>query len=149
MDIRDLISSNTILDYIYSFGLVFCICIIGSFLKDCRDSIKKLGKINIVRVIVSSCFAAFVLCFIFSYIEISFAAFVFICFMTGIWSSYLMDAMFNIKIVLIVLKNVFKQISNPLSKGISDAIQEVQDEEDDKKKKEKPPDKNNETKDDS
>ena len=60
-----------------------------------------------------------------------------------------MDAMFNIKIVLIVLKNVFKQISNPLSKGISDAIQEVQDEEDDKKKKEKPPDKNNETKDDS
>ena len=121
----------------YSYGLTFCICIIGSFLKDCHDAIKKLGKINLFRVIVSSSFSTFLLCFIFNYITLNFAAYVFICFMIGLWSSYIMDAMFNMKIVLVVVKNVLAQITNPLSQGVSKSIQELQDE----KKKEKDDDK--------
>lgn len=147
MNIIDLISISNIIDYVYSFSLIFCICVFGSFIKDCYDAIKKIGKINILRVIVSSSFSAFCLCFIFSYVTVSFPALVFICFLVGIWSSYIMDAMFNIKVVFIVLKSILSQMSSPISKGVGAAMQELQDDEKKKNSNKEKEDDKKETKD--
>lgn len=143
MNIVNLVSQNNILDFIYSFLLIFCFCIFGSFLKDCHDAIKKIGKINIFRIIVSSSFSTFCLSFVFSYIRVTFPAFVFICFVVGIWSSFIMDATFNLKIVFLIAKNIFKQMSDPVSKGVGEAMQELQD--DEEKKRNKKSKKNNDS----
>ena len=121
-----------VLNYIYHYTLTFFICLLGAFIKDCYDTIVKNSiKIKISKILISALFASVIICTIDSYLCMSFSLYVFVSLFSGLWGFNLLELILNSKVVLIAIKNIFKHISHPITKGISDTIIEMKD--DDKK----------------
>lgn len=123
------LSMNNILSYIYMYAFTFVVCLLGCFVKDIYETIKKNTRINILKIFISAVFVSFILCAVESYIEIPFAVYIFASFASGLWGFVILENAFNIKVVTIVIKNVFKRVSNPIFKGLSDSIEEIKEEE--------------------
>ena len=122
------ISSYILLDYIYHYTLTFFICLLGGYIKDCYDTIvKDNAKIMISRILISALFGSVVICAIDSFIHVKFSTYVFISLCCGIWGFNILQLVLNSKVVLSTLKNIFKHISNPIAKGISDTITEIKE----------------------
>ena len=123
------ISLYILLDYIYHYTLTFFICLLGAFIKDCYDTIVKDNvKIMISRILISSLFGSVVICAVDSFINVKFSIYVFISLFCGIWGFNILQLVLNSKVVLSTIKNIFKNISSPIAKGISDTITEMKEE---------------------
>ena len=123
------ISSYIILDYIYHYTLTFFICLLGAFIKDCYDTMVKNNiRIKISKILISALFSSVVICTVDSYMNMNFPLYVFVSIFLGLWGFNLLEIILNSKIVLVAMKNIFKHISNPISKGISDTITEIKEE---------------------
>ena len=122
------ISLHVVLNYIYQYALTFFICLLGAFIKDYYDTIVKDNiKIKISRVLISALFSSVILCTIDSYLNLKFSLYVFISIFLGIWGFNILEFIMNSKIVLITIKNIFKHMSHPVTKGISDTITEIKE----------------------
>ena len=123
------ISLYILLDYIYHYTLTFFICLLGAFIRDCYDTIVKDNvKIMISRIMISSLFASVLICAIDSVIKVKFSIYVFLALFCGIWGFNILKLILNSKVVLSTIKNIFKHISSPITKGISDTITEMKEE---------------------
>ena len=122
------ISLYILLDYIYHYTLTFFICLLGAFIKDCYETIVKDNvKIMISRILISSLFSSVVICALDSFVNVKFSLYVFISLFCGIWGFNILQLILNSKVVLSAIKNIFKHISNPIAKGISDTITEIKE----------------------
>ena len=127
-----------ILSYAFSFLLIFIMAFVGSLCKEIRDkNITNEAKIRIVHVIISSIFISIIICAINSYMPMKFPLLVLTSFILGMWSTKIFDVVFNFKLMFIIIKNIFKQLSNPVMKGAGEAMQEIQDESNKKKSSDK------------
>lgn len=117
-----------ILDYIYSLGLTSCLCIIGSFLREYYRMCRFRSKISFINVLVPSIFTAFILTFgVLPYINnLYLNVYIIGSLLCGMWSNVLLEFVFNASVVAVFIKNIFKQIKNPVMKGISDSISELE-----------------------
>lgn len=123
-------SMNTITSYVYTYTLTFVVCFLGCFVKDLYDTVKKNTRINIIKIFISAIFVSITICAVNEYIEMKFPVYIFISFFSGLWGFVILENAFNLKLVLIVVKNIFKRISNPITKGVSDSIEEINKEKD-------------------
>lgn len=130
------ISVNILLNYGFNFLLIFVICLFGSFTRDAYNTVSKKTKISVIRIIISSLFSSIILSALNEYAKLSFGIFVFVCFCVGMWSFEILKVFFNFKAIFIVIKNIFKQFKDPVFKGISDAMEEVEKQEKENKKNE-------------
>lgn len=125
-----------ILSYVFSFLLIFIMAFVGSLCKEIHDNANE-AKIRIVHAIISSIFISIIICAINSYMPMKFPLLVLTSFVLGMWSTKIFDVVFNFKLMFIIIKNIFKQLSNPIMKGAGEAMQEMQDESNKKKSSDK------------
>ena len=119
--------TNIIIRYLYQYSITFCICLLGSFVKDVYDTIINKTTINIMKILISTVFTSFIMCEIYDLLNLSFPAYVFCSFFIGMWGFSLIQSSLNYKYVFIIFKNILSQISQPIFKGISKGMQEIED----------------------
>lgn len=125
LEIYDL---TIILGYIFHFFLVFIIAFVGALAKDIHDKKRDdRNRIQILRVLTSTIFISIILTTINSYFIMNFPLLILITFIAGIWSYKALELVFNIKLFTIIIKHIFSELKNPIAKGASAAIQEIQD----------------------
>lgn len=117
-----------IVAYINRYLLAFVVSALGAFCNDTMSALRSKTKINPLKILVPSIFNAFLLCALNDYFIVSFQIYMFICFFLGMWSFYIMKAFTNLKFVSILLKNILKAMKDPVSKGFSDTINELEKE---------------------
>ena len=125
-----------ILDFLYSFGLTCCLCIIGSFLREYYRLCRYRVKISFINVLVPSIFTSFILRFaVLPHIKEGWInGYIVTSLICGLWSNVLLDFACNATVVAVFVKNIFKQMKNPVLKGISDSMAELDKKEEEKKK---------------
>lgn len=129
------IQSDAIISYISNFVTIFFVCLMGSFTRDIFDTIMKLNKINIKKIVISAIFSTIVLMAVFEYWSVeSLGLIVFLCFFSGLWSFKLLKLALDQKVVGTILKNVFKNSKDALSKTLTETINDVENNEKSKKK---------------
>ena len=123
------IQSDAIISYISNFVTIFFVCLMGSFTRDIFDTIVKLNKINIKKIVISAIFITIVLMAVFEYWSVeSLGLIVFLCFFSGLWSFKLLKLALDQKVVTAILKNIFKNSKDTLSKALTETINDVEDE---------------------
>lgn len=115
-----------IIGYIYQYSITFCICLLGSFVKDAYDTIVNKTPIRIIRILISTLFSAFAMCALYSSFPTNFSVYVFLSFFSGLWGFTLIQFAMNFKIIFVIFKNIFSEVSGPIFKGIGKGMQEIQ-----------------------
>ena len=145
-----------LLSYIANFSLTFVIAIVGAFTKEVYSYKKNTeNKISMLRLLASALLCSVVMTAVVEYVlDIPFAVFVLISFFFGMYAFYAIEMLMSVKYLAIAIKDILKELKNPLFKGTANAIEdirkEIKEEKKDKEKKEqeaaKNPPKQNEEK---
>lgn len=102
------------------------IAALGSFCNETMIVLRTPGKkLSPLKILIPSIFNAFLLCAINDYFKVSFQIYMFICFFMGMWSYHIMKAFTNLRFVAIILKAILKAFKDPISKGIIEAVDEI------------------------
>lgn len=118
-----------LLGYISNLSLTFVIAICGAFTKEVYNAKKSKTKISILRLIASSLLCSIVMTAVAEYIEsISFGVFALICYIFGMWAFPVIDLLMNTKYIAIAVKDILKELKNPLLKGTANAIDDIRKE---------------------
>ena len=133
-----------LLGYISNLSLTFVIAICGAFTKEVYNAKKNQSKISILRLIASSLLCSIVMTAVAEYIEsINFGVFALICYIFGMWAFPVIDLLMNTKYIAIAVKDILKELKNPLLKGTANAIDYIRKEiKEEKKEKKAAEDKN-------
>ena len=125
----DAISVSILLEYLYKkFVVTFIMCLIGAFLRESVKTVKQT-KLNTRKTLASAILASVLMCALFDYISIPFSIYTVLTIITGMWSHTLLNLLLNVKIMKVLLKNIFKNIKDPVMQGLSDTMEELDDEE--------------------
>lgn len=117
-----------LLNYIYNnYAIAFIMCLLGSFIKDAIDGLNNSNTLNIKKIFVSTIFSSFLAGAASDWIKlkISFGGYLFICLIIGMWGFWILKCASNSSIMYIFFKKLFKNLSGPLAKSISDAANEI------------------------
>ena len=128
-----------LLGYISNLSLTFVIAICGAFTKEVYNAKKSHSRISILRLIASSLLCSIVMTAVAEYIEsINFGVFALICYIFGMWAFPVIDLLMNTKYIAIAVKDILKELKNPLLKGTANAIDDIRKEiKEENKEKEK------------
>lgn len=125
----DAISVSILLEYLYKkFVVTFIMCLIGAFLRESVKTVKQT-KLNTRKTLASAILASVLMCALIDYISIPFSIYTVLTIITGMWSHTLLNLLLNVKIMKVLLKNIFKNIKDPVMQGLSDTMEELDDEE--------------------
>lgn len=131
----DMMSLGNVLEYLYDkFILTFILCLIGAIIRETMNTMK-MTSINIKRMMASVIMASTLMCIVVDYVEIQFSIYIAVCIITGIWSPYIMKVILDSKIMGKLFRGVLKNMKDPIAKGISDAITDLDETEEEKVKK--------------
>lgn len=131
--------TTTLLSYVTNLLLTFIIAIAGAFTREVYNYKKKDIHISIFRLIASALLCSVVMTAVAEYTDLSFGVFALITYFFGMWAFGVIDIIMNAKYIAIAIKDVFKELKNPLLKGTANAIEDIRKEKikDDKEEKEK------------
>ena len=131
--------SAILLSYMANFSLTFVIAIVGAFTKEVYNYKKNTIKISLLRVLASALICSVVMTAVVEYIlDIPFGVFVLISFFFGMWAFSIIEMIMNAKYSAIVIKDILKELKNPLLKGTANAIEDIRKEmKEEKKEKDK------------
>lgn len=124
-----LTSITELLDYICNTFLVsFIMCLIGSLMRELMSSINDVNNIRLKRVGVSTVFSSFLMSAASTWIKskVPFAGYIFCCLMAGLWGYQLILVATNIKIMMVFVKNILKNISTPLGEAAKETVNEIE-----------------------
>ena len=144
--------TTTLLSYVTNLLLTFIIAIAGAFTREVYNYKKKNIQISIFRLIASALLCSVVMTAVAEYTDLTFGVFALITYFFGMWAFGVIDIIMNAKYIAIAVKDVFKELKNPLLKGTANAIEDIRkekikDDKEEKDKKEKEAKESNEPKD--
>lgn len=115
-----------LVEYFFNqFLFVFIVCLLGSFVRDCTDTIKNLSSINLKKVFISTLFCSIGLTALFDYISFKFSLTILICFFSGMWSYKLLEAATNWFVVKTFLKHFLGRVKSDVGNAVSDTLNEI------------------------
>lgn len=121
----DIISFGILLEYLYKkFVVTFILCLIGAFIKETMNT-AKLNKLNATRTLASAVLASALMCALIDYVKIPFSIYAVITIVAGIWAPTLLKLIMNINFMKTLIKNIFKNMKDPVVKGLSSTIEEL------------------------
>lgn len=121
----DMMSLGNVLEYLYDrFILTFILCLIGAIIRETMNTMK-LTSINIKRMMASVIMASTLMCIVVDYVEFQFSIYIAVCIIVGIWSPYIMKVILDSKIMGKFVRGVLKNMKDPIAKGISEAITDL------------------------
>lgn len=127
----DMMSLGNILEYLYDrFILTFILCLIGAIIRETMNTMK-LTSINIKRMMASVIMASTLMCIVVDYVKFQFSIYIAVCIIAGIWSPFIMKLILDSKIMGKLLRGIIKNMKDPIAKGISEAITDLDEEEND------------------
>lgn len=133
--------TTTLLSYITNLCLTFIIAIAGAFTREVYSYKRNNNRISVFRLIASALLCSVVMTAVAEYADIKFGIFVLITYFFGMWAFSVIDILMNAKYIAIAIKDVFKELKNPLLKGTANAIEdirkEIKEENKEKEKKDK------------
>ena len=129
--------STTLLSYVTNLCITLTIAIAGGFTREVYNYKKNNNRISIFRLIASALLSSVVMTAVAEYTDIKFSVFVLITYFFGMWAFSVIDIVMNAKYIAIAIKDVFKELKNPLLKGTANAIEDIRKEiKEEKKEKE-------------
>ena len=129
--------STTLLSYVTNLCITLTIAIAGGFTREVYNYKKNNNRISIFRLIASALLSSVVMTAVAEYTDIKFGVFVLITYFFGMWAFSVIDIVMNAKYIAIAIKDVFKELKNPLLKGTANAIEDIRKEiKEEKKEKE-------------
>ena len=129
--------STTLLSYVTNLCITLTIAIAGGFTREVYNYKKNNNRISIFRLIASALLSSVVMTAVVEYTDIKFGVFVLITYFFGMWAFSVIDIVMNAKYIAIAIKDVFKELKNPLLKGTANAIEDIRKEiKEEKKEKE-------------
>lgn len=117
---------NELLSYLYgSFLITYVLCVIGSLIRDVMNMSKKKSKIHIKSILISSILVTSIICVIGNKYKIDFSIYVLLCLLGGACSGSICNILMNNKLLLILTKVIGKNIKDPVTKIISETVEEI------------------------
>lgn len=124
----DIISLNILLEYLYKkFMVTFILCLMGAVIRETMNT-TKLSKINAKRMLASVILVSALMCALIDYVEIPFSIYAIVCIVAGIWAQTIGRLIMHTKFMVKLLGKIAGSMKEPIVKGISDTIDELESE---------------------
>lgn len=133
---------NSLLTYGSNFCLVYLMCVAGSITREVYAYKKDSGQtFRISKILLSALLASIILLAVIEYVDLPFPVLGMICYFFGMWGYHLINFILRAKYVAIFIKDILKELGNPILKGTANAIDEIrkeakEDQKEEAKKKE-------------
>lgn len=126
---------NILLEYLYNiFAVTFLMCLIGSIIRETMISINTSTLMSFRKILASSIFSTILMCAVAKYFKVAFEIYIFLCVMAGLWSIKIIYIAMDLKIVKSILRNLFKNYSDPVSNALSGVLEKDEEERIEEKK---------------
>ena len=135
--LKQITDASVLLSYVINLFLTFIIAIVGAFVREIYNYKKQGLSISIIRLLASGIITSVVMVAVMQHTEMNFAIFSLITFFFGMWAFSVIDILMNVKYIAIIVKDVIKELGNPIFKGTANAIEDVRKEIKEEKKAEK------------
>jgi hypothetical protein len=104
-------------------------CVAGSITREVYAYKKDSGqKFRISKILLSALLATVILLAVIEYIDLPFPVLGMICYFFGMWGYHLINFLLRAKYVAIFIKDILKELGNPILKGTANAIDEIRKE---------------------
>ena len=122
----DVISLGLLLEYLYDkFVVTFILCLIGGIIRETASSAMKQRKMNASKMMASVVLASALMCALVDYVKVPFSIYTIICILVGIWAPILLKLIMNTKFMARLVSNIAANMKDPIAKGISTALNEL------------------------
>lgn len=126
----DVISLGLLLEYIYDkFVVTFILCLIGGIIRETASTAMKHKQMNAKKMMASVVLASALMCALVDYVKVPFSIYTIICILVGIWAPVLLKLIMNTKIMMKLVSNIAANMKDPIAKGISTTINELDEDE--------------------
>ena len=126
----DVISLGLLLEYLYDkFIVTFILCLIGGIIRETASTAMKQKQMNAKRMMASVVLASALMCALVDYVKVPFSIYTIICILVGIWAPVLLKLIMNTKIMMKLVSNIAANMKDPIAKGISTTINELDEDE--------------------
>lgn len=126
----DVISLGLLLEYLYDkFVVTFILCLIGGIIRETASTAMKQKQMNAKRMMASVVLASALMCALVDYVKVPFSIYTIICILVGIWAPVLLKLIMNTKIMMKLVSNIAANMKDPIAKGISTTINELDEDE--------------------
>lgn len=128
-EIKLLVDMNYLLMYASNFCLVYLMCVAGSITREVYAYKKDSGqKFRISKILLSALLATVIMLAVIEYVDLPFPVLGMICYFFGMWGYHLINFLLRAKYVAIFIKDILKELGNPILKGTANAIDEIRKE---------------------
>ena len=128
-EIKVLADMNYLLAFASNFCLVYLMCIAGSITREVYAYKKDSGQtFRISKILLSALLATVIMLAVIEYIDLPFPVLGMICYFFGMWGYHLINFILRAKYVAIFIKDILKELGNPILKGTANAIDEIRKE---------------------
>ena len=126
----DVISLGLLLEYLYDkFVVTFILCLIGGIIRETASTAMKQKQMNAKRMMASVVLASALMCALVDYVKVPFSIYTIICILVGTWAPVLLKLIMNTKIMMKLVSNIAANMKDPIAKGISTTINELDEDE--------------------
>lgn len=127
----DVISLGLLLEYLYDkFVVTFILCLIGGIIRETASTAMKHKQMNAKKMMASVVLASALMCALVDYVKVPFSIYTIICILVGIWAPVLLKLIMNTKFMMKLVSNIAANMKDPIAKGISTTINELDEDED-------------------
>ena len=139
--------STVILTFVINYILTYSLAASGAIAREIYLFKKYNIKISLIRIVVGGGICSFTMIAISQYATFQFSIYAFLTYFFGMFSYNIIDFLMNAKYFALMIKNIMKELGNPILKGVSNGIDEVRKEQkEEAKKKEEQQDKKDDNK---
>ena len=146
---QQIADTSIYLTYLVNYIITYGIAMSGSIVREIYMYKKDNVRISIIRAIVSSSICSVAMIAVSQYTTMHFSLYVFLTFIFGLFGYNIIDVLLNAKYLALMMKNIMKELGNPVLKGVSNGIDEIKKEMKEDKKDEDTKDKDNSKKEES
>ena len=128
-EVKILADANILLMYASNFCLVYLMCVAGSITREVYAYKKDSGQtFRISKILLSALLATVIMLAVIEYVDLPFPVLGMICYFFGMWGYHLINFILRAKYVAIFIKDILKELGNPILKGTANAIDEIRKE---------------------
>ena len=128
-EVKILTDMNSLLMYGSNFCLVYLMCVAGSITREVYAYKKDSGQtFRISKILLSALLATVIMLAVIEYVDLPFPVLGMICYFFGMWGYHLINFLLRAKYVAIFIKDILKELGNPILKGTANAIDEIRKE---------------------
>lgn len=125
---QQLVDTTIYLTYLVNYIITYGIAMSGSVVREIYMYKKENVRISVIRAIVSSSICSVAMIAVSQYTTMHFSLYVLLTFVFGLFGYNIIDVLLNAKYLALMMKNIMKELGNPVLKGVSNGIDEIKKE---------------------